>query len=54
MTETESSFMPVYMFKLVAFQQFWVCNGYDFCPHVIFAVSWHRICEFTEVMIGNT
>ena len=23
----------------------------DFSPHVIFAVSWHRICDLTEAMI---
>jgi len=26
----------------------------DFSPHVIFAISRHRICDLTEVMIHKT
>jgi len=25
----------------------------DFSPHIIFAVSWHRICDHTVAMIHN-
>jgi len=26
----------------------------DFSPHVIFAVTWHRICDLTVAMIDKT
>jgi len=26
----------------------------DFSPHVIFAVKWHRVCDFTVAMIDKT
>jgi len=29
-------------------------NLSDFSPHIIFAVSWHRICGLTVAMIDKT
>jgi len=49
--ECNFHFMPIYTLNLWHSNSygFSICKVSDFSPHVIFAVEWHRICDFWYV-----
>jgi len=49
--ECNFHFMPLYIFKLVT-SEFSRVSG--FSRHLIFGISWHRICGLTEAMVDKT